>query len=70
MRQLSEHDDKHVAIEMIGRAPGFPAVNAALRAGQFTDLGRIEVPITLVWPELDRLIGRPRRLPPHVAGVR
>jgi pimeloyl-ACP methyl ester carboxylesterase len=57
-------------VRAYARAPGFPAVNAAMRAGHFTDLGRIEVPVTLVWPELDGLVGRPRRLPPHVRDVR
>jgi pimeloyl-ACP methyl ester carboxylesterase len=47
-------------------APGFAAVNAAMRAGHFADLGRIEVPVTLAWPELDRLVGRPRQMPRHV----
>ncbi|HEV7751395.1 MAG TPA: alpha/beta fold hydrolase [Baekduia sp.] len=56
-------------IRAYGRAPGFPAVNAAMRAGHFTDLGRIDVPVTLVWPQLDRLVGRPRRLPAHVRNV-
>jgi pimeloyl-ACP methyl ester carboxylesterase len=56
-------------VRAYGSGPGFPAVNAAMRATHFTDLGRIEVPVTLVWPELDRLVGRPRRLPPHVRDV-
>ncbi|HEY4095772.1 MAG TPA: alpha/beta fold hydrolase [Baekduia sp.] len=56
-------------VRAYGHAPGFAAVNAAMRAGHFTDLGRIEVPVTLLWPELDRLVGRPRRLPPHVRNV-
>jgi pimeloyl-ACP methyl ester carboxylesterase len=43
------------------------AANAAMRAGRFTDLAAVEVPVTLVWPRHDRLVGRPRRLP---AGVR
>jgi len=48
-------------------APGFEAVNDAMRASRFTALASIRVPVTLAWPEHDRLVGRPRRLP---AGVR
>jgi pimeloyl-ACP methyl ester carboxylesterase len=49
--------------------PGFPAVNAAMRAGHFTELAEIGVPVTLAWPELDRLVARPEALPPHVRNV-
>jgi pimeloyl-ACP methyl ester carboxylesterase len=49
--------------------PDFPAVNAAMRAGHFTELADIEVPVTLAWPQLDRLVARPRTLPPHVRNV-
>jgi pimeloyl-ACP methyl ester carboxylesterase len=48
-------------------APGFDAVNDAMRAGRFTGLDRIAVPLTFAWPDHDRLVGRPRRLP---AGAR
>lgn len=47
----------------------FPAVNAAMRSGNFTELAAIAVPVTLAWPELDRLVGRPRALPPQVRNV-
>jgi len=50
-------------------APGFEAVNAAMRAGRFTQLDEIRVPLTLGWPEHDRLVGRPRRLPPSARSV-
>ncbi len=50
-------------------APGFVAVNQAMRAGVFVDLEWIHVPVTLVWPEYDRLIVRPKRLPPSVVNV-
>jgi pimeloyl-ACP methyl ester carboxylesterase len=56
-------------VRAYGRAPGFVAVNAAMRAGTFTGLDRIAVPVTLAWPELDRLVGRPRHLPPGVRSV-
>ena len=48
-------------------APGFRAANDAMRAGRFTALDRLTIPVTLAWPEFDRLVARPRRLP---AGVR
>jgi len=44
-------------------APGFEAVNAGMRAGRFAGLGEIRVPLTLAWPEHDRLVGRPRDVP-------
>jgi pimeloyl-ACP methyl ester carboxylesterase len=50
-------------------APGFQAVNDAMRAGTFRGLDRIAVPVTLVWPEYDRLVARPRQLPPNVRSV-
>jgi pimeloyl-ACP methyl ester carboxylesterase len=56
-------------VRAYGRAPGFPAVNAAMRAGTFRDLDRITVPVTLAWPALDRLVARPRHLPPAVRSV-
>jgi pimeloyl-ACP methyl ester carboxylesterase len=43
-------------------APGFDAVNAAMRAGRFAGLAEIDVPLTLAWPEHDRLVGRPRAI--------
>jgi pimeloyl-ACP methyl ester carboxylesterase len=45
-------------------APGFDAANRAMRAGTFRpQLADVAVPVTLVWPEFDRLISRPRSLP-------
>jgi pimeloyl-ACP methyl ester carboxylesterase len=44
-------------------APGFEAANAGMRAGRFTGLADIDVPLTLAWPEHDRLVGRPRVVP-------
>ena len=43
-------------------APGFE-VNAAMRAGRFTGLEHIRVPVTLGWPEYDRLVRQPAHLP-------
>jgi pimeloyl-ACP methyl ester carboxylesterase len=50
-------------------APGFNAVNDAMRAGAFGGLERIRVPVTLIWPERDRLIARPPWLPDNVRSV-
>jgi pimeloyl-ACP methyl ester carboxylesterase len=51
------------------RAPGFVAVNDAMRAGRFVELDRITVPVTLVWPDHDRLVRRPAALPERVRSV-
>ncbi len=51
------------------RAPGFVAVNNAMRAGRFVELDRIAVPVTLVWPEHDRLVRRPASLPGRVRNL-
>lgn len=53
-------------VRAYARAAGFTAVNRAMRGGTFTALDRIDVPVTLAWPELDRLVARPARLPPNV----
>ena len=50
-------------------APGFQAVNDAMRASRFTGLAEISVPVTLAWPEHDRLVRRPRSLPDWVRSV-
>jgi pimeloyl-ACP methyl ester carboxylesterase len=47
-------------------APGFDAVNDAMRAGTFTGLSRMPVPTTLAWPEFDRLVGPPSTIPQGV----
>jgi pimeloyl-ACP methyl ester carboxylesterase len=56
-------------IRAYGRAPGFIAVNDAMRAGRFTELDRIACPVTLIWPEHDRLVERPRSVPAQVRNV-
>jgi pimeloyl-ACP methyl ester carboxylesterase len=50
-------------------ARGLEAVNDAMRASVFDGLGRIRVPVTLVWPRHDRLVSRPRRLPDGIHNV-
>ncbi len=52
-----------------GCAPGFSAVNQAMRANVFSDLGTIEVPVTLGWPEHDRVVMRARGVPASVREV-
>jgi pimeloyl-ACP methyl ester carboxylesterase len=56
-------------VRAYARASGFQAVNDAMRAGVFTGLERIRVPVTLVWPEHDRLVNRPPWLPDNVRSV-
>ena len=56
-------------IRAYAAAPGFDAANTAMRAGRFDGIGRIRVPVTLAWPEHDRLIARPARLPSSVRNV-
>jgi pimeloyl-ACP methyl ester carboxylesterase len=50
-------------------APGFHEVNAAMRASTFSGLARIRVPVTIAWPEHDRMVGRLRHPPPNVRTV-
>jgi pimeloyl-ACP methyl ester carboxylesterase len=50
-------------------APGFVATNRAMRAGHFDGLDRIEVPVTLAWPDHDRLVSSPALVPPVVRSV-
>ena len=46
-------------------SPGFESANAAMRADVFADAEQIEVPVTLAWGELDRLVSRPSSVPRH-----
>jgi pimeloyl-ACP methyl ester carboxylesterase len=50
-------------------APGYSAVNRAMRAGTFDGLTDIQVPVTLVWPELDHVVTRVDGTPPQVRVV-
>ncbi|MGH2857419.1 MAG: alpha/beta fold hydrolase [Solirubrobacteraceae bacterium] len=50
-------------------ATDFIAVNDAMRAGRFDGLERIECPVTLVWPDHDRLIRRPVWVPDSIRNV-
>ncbi len=62
-------EDAAALVEAYAEAPGFTAVNRAMRAGTFTRLAEVDVPVTLVWPERDRLVARPRRLPATVREI-
>jgi pimeloyl-ACP methyl ester carboxylesterase len=50
-------------------APGYETVNAAMRAGRFAQLDAIRVPLTFGWPDRDRLVARPARLPAAARNV-
>jgi pimeloyl-ACP methyl ester carboxylesterase len=50
-------------------APGFTAVNDAMRSSRFEGLERIRCPVTLVWPDHDRLISRPVWVPDRIDNV-
>ncbi len=50
-------------------APGLKAANEQMRASRFKRLDRIAVPVTLAWPDRDRLVSRPRKLPASVRNV-
>ena len=56
-------------IRAYATAPGFAEVNAAMRANTFSRLAEIRVPVTLAWPEHDRVVGRLRHPPPNVHTV-
>jgi pimeloyl-ACP methyl ester carboxylesterase len=50
-------------------SPDFVRVNDAMRAGRFEGLERIRCPVTLVWPDHDRLIRRPVWVPDRINNV-
>jgi pimeloyl-ACP methyl ester carboxylesterase len=50
-------------------SPSYAATNGQMRAGVFSDLEHIHIPVTFAWPQFDRLIGRPAHLPPTVTNV-
>jgi pimeloyl-ACP methyl ester carboxylesterase len=56
-------------VRSYAEAPGYLTVNEAMRANRFTGLDRIDVPLTFAWPDRDRLIGRPARLPAGAESV-
>jgi pimeloyl-ACP methyl ester carboxylesterase len=48
-------------------APGYAAANREMRAGRFSRAAEVDVPVTLAWSELDRLV---RRRDPGIPGAR
>lgn len=66
--RIPPRDAAHL-VEAYARAPGFIAVNDAMRAGRFDALERVNCPVRLVWPEHDGLVKRPAWLPAHVSSV-
>jgi pimeloyl-ACP methyl ester carboxylesterase len=51
-------------------APGFDAVNRAMRGNVFDGLAEIDVPLTLAWCEHDRLVARPGTVPAFARELR
>ena len=61
-----ERVPRDVAVRMVrgyASAPGFVAVNDAMRASRFLDGDDIRVPVTIGWCAHDRLVTRPRVMP-------
>jgi pimeloyl-ACP methyl ester carboxylesterase len=50
-------------------SPGFEAANAAMRSTELTGIERIDVPVTLAWAQLDRLVRQPRQPVPGARTV-
>ena len=75
MAMFVEHPERMPAraardlIRAYAKAPGFDAVNAAMRSTRFSQLARVRVPVTLAWPEHDRMVARLRHPPPNVRTV-
>lgn len=67
-----ERVDAVHAMDMVNAyltAPGFKAVNSAMRANVFTDLANIPCPVSLVWGKQDRLVKPPRVIPTSVHSI-
>lgn len=56
-------------VRAYARATGFTAVNRAMRAGRFARIDEVRVPVTLAWPQYDRMVTRPRSLPARIRHV-
>jgi|tagenome__1003787_1003787.scaffolds.fasta_scaffold20856159_1 pimeloyl-ACP methyl ester carboxylesterase len=63
------YEDALRLVRTYAQSPGFVAVNAAMRAARFAELAEITVPVVLAWPDLDRIVTRPRVLPGNVRNV-
>ncbi len=62
-------EDAAALLDAYAGAPGFTQVNRAMRSSTFTRLADIAVPITLVWPEHDRLVPRAGGIPANVREI-
>jgi pimeloyl-ACP methyl ester carboxylesterase len=58
--------DALALVRAYATAPGFTPVNRAMRAGTFTRLAEITVPVTIVWPQYDRVVSRVDDTPPGI----
>jgi pimeloyl-ACP methyl ester carboxylesterase len=67
-RRIPGADAAHL-VRAYALAPGFTEVNNAMRASRFEGLERIRCPVTLVWPDHDRLIQRPVWVPDRIDNV-
>lgn len=56
-------------VKAYAAAPGYDAANASMRAARFEHLDAIRVPLTFGWPDRDRLVARPSRLPTTARNV-
>ena len=57
------YEDALRLVRAYADAPGFEAANRGMRAGRFTGLDDIAVPMKLAWCEHDRLVSRPAHVP-------
>ncbi len=53
--------DAMALVDAYLNSPGYAPANAAMRAEVFEHEGRVDVPVTIAWSPLDRLVGRPSR---------
>jgi pimeloyl-ACP methyl ester carboxylesterase len=67
-RRVPAADAAHL-VRAYALSPGFTEVNDAMRARRFEGLERIRCPVTLVWPDHDRLIQRPVWVPDRIDNV-
>jgi len=67
-RRVPGADARHL-VRAYALASDFAAVNDAMRARRFEGLERIRCPVTLVWPDHDRLIRRPVWIPDRIRNV-
>lgn len=58
--------DALALVRAYAMSPGSTPVNRAMRAGTFTRLAEIEVPVTIVWPQYDRVVTRVDAPPPGI----